>query len=185
MNLLEKTASYLIITAQSSDKTAYDNMIGNRKLENLLYVKDYTLFNLNSNDNNICYYAYKNCTNKELRYDAIELMYEFKQEFVYVKYIGECDIKKIYHDGIEKIYTLDNYQGLNESTSFFHDGYTFSFKEKKRYITPTKKDLTEGVIYEYKNNNGVWIERKVIDPTIEYAKMFELLIKYNKIRISY
>ena len=39
------------------------------------------------------------------------------------------------------------------------------------------------VKYEYKNNSGTWVERKVIDPKVEYPQLFELLIKYSKIRI--
>ena len=53
------------------------------------------------------------------------------------------------------------------------------------YYTPSKTDLKEGIIYEYKNNSGIWLEKKVIDPEREYNNLFELLIKYKRIRISY
>lgn len=185
MNLLDKNVNYIIISAYSAKKSDYDNTIALRRLENKLYLKEYSIYKLNSGNNECYYYAYKNCTNKELRYDAIELLDEFKQEYIYVKYFNESDIKKIFFDGMEKVYTIENYQGNNSSNDFFENGYSFSFKEKKMYYTPSKTDLKEGIIYEYKNNSGVWLEKKVIDPEREYNNLFELLIKYKRIRISY
>ncbi len=185
MNLLDKNVNYIIISAYSAKKSDYDNTIALRRLENKLYLKEYSIYKLNSGNNECYYYAYKNCTNKELRYDAIELLDEFKQEYIYVKYFNESDIKKIFFDGMEKVYTIENYQGNNSSNDFFENGYSFSFKEKKMYYTPSKTDLKEGIIYEYKNNSGIWLEKKVIDPEREYNNLFELLIKYKRIRISY
>ena len=183
MNLLDKNINYMIVSSYSPDKSEYDNNIALRRLENKLYLKDYSIYKLNSGVNETYYYAYKTCVNKEIRYDAIELLDEFKQEYIYVKYTGEAEIKKIYSDGIEKNYIVENYQGNNSGSDFFENGYTFSFKEKKSYIIPSKKDLYNGAIYEYKNNNGVWLEKTVVDSDREYENLFELLIKYKKIRI--
>ena len=79
MNLLDKNVNYIIISAYSAKKSDYDNTIALRRLENKLYLKEYSIYKLNSGNNECYYYAYKNCTNKELRYDAIELLDEFKQ----------------------------------------------------------------------------------------------------------
>jgi len=131
------------------------------------------------------YLAYKECTNNELRYDAIELMDRYKQEYVICKYTGESQAKKILFDGQEQILGVVKYEGDLDNHNFFVEGQAFSFKQQKRYFTPTKpSDFKEGMIVEILNNNGDWIEKEVKDPEVEYERMYKILMKYDKIKIE-
>lgn len=184
MNLLDKNISYIIISAHSKNNSDYDNHISTNILQDKLYLKTFSLVKLMNRLHETFFFAYKTTTNNELRYDALELLDEFKQESVIVKYRDEDFVKKISFDGGEKSMTLENYDGSEDLDEFFNNGFTFAFKEQKRYYTPQKADdFKKGMILEYKNNAGDWTEKEVIDPHREYNDMYKLLIKYNKVRI--
>lgn len=184
MNLIDKDINYMIISSYSKDLSDYDNHININRLQDKLYIKEFTLIKLQNAHNEVFFFAYKKCNNNELRYDAIELLDEFKQEFVIVKYLKEETVTKIMHDGSERNMVLENYNPNTSDIDFFTNGFTFSFKEQKRYYTPTKQsDFKQGMIVEYKNNEGSWVEKEVLDPIKEYENLYNLLIKYKKIRI--
>ena len=76
------------------------------------------------------------------------------------------------------------YNTDSENKSYLHNGVSFSFVEAKRYWIPkTMDDLKVGMIVEYMNNNK-WYERKVQNPKEEWEKLYKLLIKYDKLRVS-
>jgi hypothetical protein len=111
------------------------------------------------------------------------MMEYFDQECVIVKYKNENSAKKIFNDGQEKPLGILLYNTDSDNKSYIHDGLSFSFVEKQLYYFPKeKKDFKSGMIIECFSNNK-WIEKKVVNPDVEFDKMYSLLMKYNKIRI--
>ena len=122
--------------------------------------------------------------NDELRRDVILLLNQFTEDCAIIKYLHETTAKKIYKDGSERPLGIVMYNTDSENISYLYNGVSFSFVECKRYWNPTKKeDFRVGMLVEYFSNNK-WIEKKVIQPEDEYEKMYKLLIKYNKLRVS-
>lgn len=176
--------NYIIISGYQSDEDDLTNRLYHSRLFDRLIFKDFTVLPMGGKQPS--YYAYKDCSNDELRYDAIELMDAFKQNYVICKYTGETEAKKIIFDGRESLLGIVKYEGNDNNHNFFVEGNTFSFEPRKRYWTPTKVDnFKENMIVEIMNNNGQWVEKKIKDPEVEFERMFKLLIKYNKIRIPY
>lgn len=183
MRLDDPYINYIIISAYISTNEDLDNRLNNSKLFDTLIFKDFTVLSMGGSQPS--YLAYKECNNNELRYDAIELMDKYKQEYVICKYTGESQAKKILFDGQEQILGVVRYEGDQDNHNFFVEGQAFSFKPQKRYFTPTKaSDFKEGMIVEILNNNGDWIEKEVKDPEVEFERMYKLLIKYDKIKIE-
>lgn len=183
MRLDDTNINYLIVSAYQGDKDDFTNRLENSKLFDSLIFRDFTVLEMGGNQPS--YLAYKDCDNDEIRYDAIELMDMFKQEFVICKYMGESEAKKIMFDGQEKILGIVKYKGNNDNHNFFVEGNAVSFEPRKRYWKPSKSsDFKEGMIVEIKNNNGEWTEKVVKDPEVEYERMYKLLIKYGKIKVE-
>jgi hypothetical protein len=185
MKLDDPYINYIIISAYQSKEDDLKNRMGYSKLQDSLIFKDFTILPMGGNRPSILAYK-ENYDNDELRYDAIELMDEYKQEYVIVKYSGEEIAKKILYDGREDLLGVVEYKGDENNHNFFVEGKAFSFEPRKRYIKPgSLKDFEKGMIVEFKNNNGEWQEKEVRDPEVEYERMYKLLIKYDKIRIQY
>ena len=111
-------------------------------------------------------------------------MKHFEQDCVIVKYKGQSTASKLFSDGQEKPLGILLYNTDSKNKSYIHDGLSFSFVEQQLYYFPKQqKDFKAGMVIEYFNNNK-WIEKKVIDPSSEFEKIYKLLIKYNKIRIA-
>ena len=71
----------------------------------------------------------------------------------------------------------------SENVSYLYRGLSFSFVESKRYWVPkSKEDFKVGMIVEYFNNNQ-WNKKQILDLDQEFDKMYNLLIKYNKLRV--
>jgi len=185
MRLDDPYINYIIISAFQSEDDDLKNRIESSKLQDTLIFRDFTILEMGGIQPS--YLAYKDdYDNDELRYDAIELMDRFKQEYVIVKYRGENQAKKILFDGSEKLLGIVEYKGDQNNHNFFVEGNAFSFEPRKRYLTPKGvKDFRKGMIVEMKNNNGEWIEKIVNDPEVEYERMYKLMIKYDKIRIEH
>lgn len=184
MKLNDPNINYIIISGYQSDKDDLVNRLFDSRLFDKLIFKDFTVLLMGGSQPS--YLAYKDCSNDELRYDAIELMDTFKQSFVICKYIGEVEAKKILFDGRESLLGIVKYEGNADNHNFFIEGNTFSFEPRKRYWIPSEvKHFTEGMIVEIKDNNNQWVEKKVKDPEVEYERMFKLLIKYNKLKVAY
>ena len=127
--------------------------------------------------------AFTNLPNDELRKDALHILEHFNQDCLILKYKDDSTAKKLFEDGQEKPMGILLYNTDFENKSYIYDGLSFSFVEQQLYYFPKKKeDFKSGMIIEYFSNNK-WLERKVSDPETEYNKMYNLLIKYNKIRI--
>ena len=122
--------------------------------------------------------------NESLRRDTIFLLDQFHQDCAIIKYQRDSNAKKVFFDGSEQPLGLVMYNTDSENKSYLHNGVSFSFVEAKRYWIPkTMDDLKVGMIVEYMNNNK-WYERKVQNPKEEWEKLYKLLIKYDKLRVS-
>jgi len=114
----------------------------------------------------------------------IFLLNQFHQDCGIIKYKGENGAKKIFKDGSEKPLGIVLYNTDSENISYLYNGLSFSFVEQLRYWKPTKKeDFKIGMIVEYLNNKN-WIKRVVKNPEGEFEDLYQLLIKYDKIRVQ-
>ena len=175
LNLKDLNSSYLLASA--------DNING---LISYLYSRNYHLIDLKGYyegqfENSVLAFTTNNPD--ELRMDAIHIMDNFNQECLIIKYSGEPNAKKIFNDGQEKPMGILMYNTDSKNKSYIYDGLSFSFVEKQLYYFPKRKDdFKKGMIVEYFNKDK-WIKKQVLNPEMEYSKMYNLLIKYNKIRI--
>lgn len=191
MTLKGKKSYYLLVSAFHHQQDDYTNNKLSQQLEGILYLKGYQLVKLGNGSHNIAYLAYNNedhnqlesldCNNN-LRYDAIELMDQFYQDSIIVKYINEDQPKKIMKDGSERPTKLVDYNG-DLDNSYYNEGISFSFLEMEEYFKPTKKsDFKEGMIVEIKNNHNYWVPREVVNVNEEWEKLYSVLIKYDRVR---
>lgn len=128
--------------------------------------------------------AFSDIENDELRKDVIFLLNHLKQDCGIIKYKGETGAKKVFSDGSEKPLGIVLYNTDSDNISYLHNGLSFSFVEQVRYWKPTKvEDFKTGMIIEYLNNNK-WYQRKVENPKKEWDDMYQLLAKYDKLRVS-
>ena len=158
----------------------------NSEILSYLYSRDYYVLDIQSYDKGNfgnSFIAFTNLSNDEIRKDAIHLIEYFSQESLIVKYHDESDPKRIYENGREHTLSILMYNTDFDSKSYIHEGVSFSFIEKQLYYFPKKSDdFKTGMVVEFFSNNK-WVEKKVINPSVEFEKMYGLLIKYNKIRI--
>jgi hypothetical protein len=157
-----------------------------RTLTSYLYSREYYLLDIKG------YYegkfedsllAFTELPPNELKRDCLHIMEFFNQDCVIVKYKDDNSAKKLFNDGQEKPLGILLYNTDSNNKSYIHDGLSFSFVEQQLYYFPNKKeDFKSGMIVECFSNNK-WIEKKVQDPDNEFSKIYNLLIKYNKIRI--
>lgn len=158
-----------------------------RALTSYLYAKEYHVIEVKGYyegefENSVI--GFTNSSPDELRMDCLHIIDNFDQECIIIKYKGEKNAKKIFSDGSEKPLGLIMYNTDSHNKSYIHDGLSFSFVEKQLYYFPKKKsDFKRGMIVEYFNKDK-WIKKQVINPEMEYEKMYDLLIKFNKIRIA-
>ena len=175
LNLKDPKLSFLLASA--------DNI---NSLISYLYSRDYQLLDIKGYyqgkfENSVI--AFTNSPNDELRKDALHILKHFEQDCLIVKYRDEQGAKKIFEDGKEKPLGILLYNTDSENKSYIYDVLSFSFVEQQLYYFPKKKDdFKSGMIVEYFSNNK-WIEKKVIDPDLEFEKLYNLLMKYDKIRI--
>lgn len=128
--------------------------------------------------------AFSDIENDELRKDVIFLLNHLKQDCGIIKYKGETGAKKVFSDGSEKPLGIVLYNTDSDNISYLHNGLSFSFVEQVRYWKPTKvEDFKTGMIIEYLNNNK-WYQRKVENPKKEWDDMYQLLAKYDKLRVA-
>lgn len=177
MNLSDNRISYLIMSSNKLDD-----------MMSILWAKEFQIIPIKG------YYkgnyeesiiAYKdNLDNDELRNEIIFLLNQFKQECAIVKYKGETGAKKLYFDGSEKPLGIVMYNTDDDNMSYLHNGLSFSFVEQVRYWKPkSKEDLKVGMVVEYQNKNR-WLQHEIKNPSQEYDRLFKLLIKYDRVRVS-
>lgn len=176
MNLTDNKISYIIISSNKIDD-----------MMSILWAKEFRIIPIEG------YYkgqyeksiiAYSDIDNDELRRETLFLLNHFKQECAIIKYLGETGAKKIFYDGSEKPLGIVMYNTDDDNMSYLHNGVSFSFVEQKRYWIPKdKEDLKVGMIVEYLNKDK-WLQHEIKNPSLEYDRLFKLLIKYNKVRIA-
>lgn len=175
LNLKDPNLSYLLASA--------DNV---NNLISYLYSRDYQLLDIKGFyqgkfENSVL--AFSRSTNDELRKDALHILRHFDQDCLIVKYRDESVAKKIFEDGQEKPMGILLYNTDSENKSYIYDGLSFSFVEQQLYYFPKRKeDFKVGMVVELFSNNK-WIEKKIVNPEEEFNKIYNLMMKYNKIRI--
>lgn len=173
--LEDKTASYIILSSNRINE-----------MISVLYAKEYKMMPIKEyyqgefNESIIAWGP----DNDSLRRDAIFLLDHFHEESAIIKYNDDDKIKKVNFNGSEHPMDLLLFNTDSNYKSYIHNGISFSFKESKRYWIPKNmNDLKIGMIVEYMNNNK-WFEKKVQNPKEEWEKLYKLLIKYDKLRVS-
>jgi len=127
--------------------------------------------------------AFTTLSPDEVRKDSLHLMDISNENSVIVKYKNDETICKIFNNGMESPLRLLMYNTDSVNETYIHEGISFSFIEQKRYVFPKRKeDFKSGMIIECFYNDD-WRERKVYNPDLEFDKMYNLLMKYNKVRI--
>lgn len=128
--------------------------------------------------------AFSDIDNDELRKDFIFLLNHLNQNCGIIKYKEETGAKKIFNDGSEKPLGIVLYNTDADNISYLYNGVSFSFVEQTRYWIPkTKEDFKVGMVVEYFNNKN-WIKKEVKNPEDEWINLYQLLIKYDKIRVA-
>jgi hypothetical protein len=176
LDLRNSELSYILVSASNL-----------RSLSSYLYSKDYYLVEIKGYYEGIfedSVLAFTNLEPSDLKEDCKNIMNFFDQDCVIVKYKNQNNAFKIFSDGQEKPLGILLYNTDSKNKSYIHDGLSFSFVEQQLYYFPKKKeDFKQGMIVECFSNNK-WIEKRVANVDIEFEKMYNLLMKYNKIRIS-
>ena len=176
------------MTGLESSQSSYIILSTDRinEITTVLYAKEYQILHIQGYFNEVfedSVIAYGQ-DNETLRRDVIFLLDHFQQESAIIKYQGETNTKTVFFDGSEYPMDLLMYNTDSTKKTYIHNGISFAFKEAKRYWIPkTMEDLKVGMIVEYMNNNK-WYERKVQNPSEEWEKLYKLLIKYDKLRVS-
>lgn len=176
------------MTGLESSQSSYIILSAGRinEMTTVLYSKEYQILPIQGYFNGVfedSVIAYGQ-DNETLRRDVIFLLDHFQQESAIIKYQGETNTKTVFFDGSEYPMDLLMYNTDSTKKTYIHNGISFAFKEAKRYWIPkTMEDLKVGMIVEYMNNNK-WYERKVQNPSEEWEKLYKLLIKYDKLRVS-
>lgn len=179
MNLNEPRISYIILSS--------DNI---EAVESYLLATGFDIIYLLKNKGKnkkaiLAYYDVDDKTNDSLREYILFLLEEFKIKNAIIKYKFETKPKLITVNGEEiklELKSLTN-EFDNDIPYYNYNQYFFYFVREKEYFSPTKKeDLKLGMVVEYLNKNE-WIKYKIKNPSIEYDRLFKLLMKYNKVRI--
>lgn len=173
MNLENINTSYLILS--------YDN----QEALSILDSMSYNVLPIQSYSNkkyDKSYFIHSDIDNNIFRRDILFILERTGCKFFIIKYKGESTPKKIFKDGSERLLEVNTYSTSNDTT-YLYKGMSFSFSESKRYWVPRKKeDFRCGMVVEYFNNNK-WNEKVVENPGDEWNKMYNLLLKYNKLRV--
>jgi hypothetical protein len=189
LNLLDENSSFIIVNPFTNYLTQYENKILCERICSVLYPKNYTIFPIHSFKNNIrenSIFAICPDDNNSLRKDSIFLMDKFSQDNIIVKYKNDIEFKLIENTGEEFLLNINLYPNLNENENLYiFNSMSFSFEKKKRYFFPSKKeDIKKGMLFEYLNEDR-WIPKTINNVDLEYEKMYKLLMKYQKMRVSY
>jgi hypothetical protein len=185
--LTNPNISFILINPEVKGSSQLENNWNCERLCSVLYSKDFTVFTVKELYQN----QYTNCflgissenSNDEIRNEALQVLEFLNIDQAIIKYVGVSNPTLILKNGVEKPLEFSVNEGDENSKTYIHDGVSFCFKEAKRFHYPTKKDqLKEGIIVEYYNNNK-WNKKQIVKLDEEFDKMYNLLIKYNKLRI--
>jgi hypothetical protein len=188
INFSDPNISFILFSPEKENLSSDENHSRFEKACSILYSKDYTLLNVIGHFNGTyekSIIAFPTDNNNDLiRKDSFQILETFDQDSVIVKYNGTTKANKICNDGKEINLSVAYYDSNIENKTYLCDGLSFSFLEEKRYYYPKgKKDLSNGMIVEYYNDN-VWKERVITDLETEFDLLYSLLIKYRKVRFE-
>lgn len=186
INFSDPNISFILFSPEKENLSSDENNSRFEKACSIFYSKEYTLLNVigHYNDNyEKSIIAFPPSDNNDLiRKDSFQILETFDQDSVIVKYTGTPKAHKLFNTGNENILSVAYYDSNIDNKTYMHDGLSFSFKEEKKYYYPkNKKDLSNGMIVEYFNDN-VWKKRVITDLENEYDLLYKLLIKYQKLR---
>lgn len=188
INFSDPNISFILFSPEKENLSTNENKSRFEKACSILYSKDYTLINVMGHfdgnyEKSLIAFPQKN-NNDLIRKDCFQIIESFDQESVIVKYDGSTKANKICNDGKEINLSVAYYNSNTENKTYLYDGLSFSFLEEKRYYYPKgKKDLSNGMIVEYYNDN-TWKERVITDLDTEFDLLYSLLIKYKKLRFE-
>jgi hypothetical protein len=161
-----------------------DNMTG---LYSYLYGKEYHIIPINGYydgkfEDSVIAYTYSD--NTEIKKDVYTILDYFNQDSLIVKYQGDKEPKKVSNNGKQKSLGYLMYNTDSNNKSYLYNGLSFSFLEKKEYVTPTNyEQIKKGMIVECLSERG-WIKKTVFEPKTEWDKVYKILSKYDKVRIE-
>jgi hypothetical protein len=186
-NLNGTDISYILFSPEQQDLTKVENNLLCEKASSILYSKDYTVIAVKGHykgELENSFIALQNVSNNDiLREDCLYLLETFKQNNAIVKYKGQTDATKISNSGEEKSMSITIYDSNLDNKTYLYNGVSFSFLEKQRFYFPKEKsELKKGMILEYFDNKD-WIKKEIIDINLEYDNLYQLLMKYDKVRI--
>lgn len=174
MDLNNPNLSFILI---SSDKI--DDMLSILWSKNydIIPIKEYHIGKWNES-----VMIFSNNNNDQLREDLIFILNQFHQDWGIIKYTGEKNSTKVWKDGSETPLDVYLYESIDNNPVYIHGGLSFSFVESQKYWKPTKKtDFKIGMVVEY-FNGGKWNKKVVNDPDREWDDMWNLLVKWDKLR---
>ena len=151
-----------------------------------LYSREYNILDIKSYYNGVfedCYLAFTKVDSKEMRKDALHLLEYFGPDNIWVKYPNDKYIRNIYPSGGEQIQSILEYNTDPSLKSFILNGISFSFKDEVDYVFPNTSDIKTGMLVECLTSTG-WKEKTVERLNPELQNSYNLLVKYNKIRIK-
>jgi hypothetical protein len=187
-NLTDPSISFILISPEIKGYSHLDNNLNCERLCSVFYSKDYTVVPLQGYHKKSFEKSFLGLSpatnNDEIRSDVLHILEFLDIKSAIIKYLGEKDPIKIDKNGQETLLSFSVYESGEESKIYIHNGVSFSFKEQKRYFFPKKKaDLKQGMDVEYFNNNK-WNSKKIVHLEQEFDKMYNLLIKYEKLRVA-
>jgi len=186
-SLADPKVSFILINPESKLVSDLQNNWNCERLCSVLYSKDYTVIPIKELYNNQYSKSFlgisSNDSNDEIRLESLNILEFLQIDEAIVKYLDTSDPVRIERSGKETPLAFTVYESDENCKIYIHDGISFSFKEAKRYFSPKKKsDLKRGMVVEYFNNNK-WNRKEIVELDEEFDKMYNLLIKYNKLRI--
>jgi len=186
-NLTDPKLSYILINPEVNGASLLENNWNCERLCSVLYSKDFTVIPLKELYQNKYSKSFigiiPSSNNDEIRQDVLQILNFLKIESAIVKYLDQTNPFNITMNGEEKPLTFNAYRIDEQSKVYIHEGVAFSFVEQKRYFFPKKKEqLKSGMLIEYFNDNQ-WKEKQINNLDQEFDKMYNLLMKYEKIRI--
>lgn len=188
INFSDPNISFILFSPEKENLSTIENKSRFEKACSILYSKDYTLINVMGHFDGTyekSIIAFPSIDNNDMiRRDTFQIIEIFDQDSVIIKYNGTPKANKICNDGREINLSVAYYDSNTENKTYLYDGISFSFLEEKRYYYPKeKKDLSNGMIVEYYNDNA-WKEREITDLETEFDLLYSLLIKYKKLRFK-
>lgn len=174
LNLNNISVSYFIISSKQIDAT-----------KTLLWSKEWDVIPLKGYFEEVLedsVLAYKECSNEELKEEAIFMLKTFKEDSCIIKYKGEKSANKLNSNKKESQLSEAFFNKESSNKSYLYDGMFFSFNELASYkIIESKEELKNGLIVEFFDNKS-WKQKVVNNKESEWEDFFKLMVKYKKVR---